>query len=65
MAFQKCLIDSQASFSPSKRDSHLKFEPPADQILKGADHEATIEDELGLFCRSFTLICDGASELAI
>jgi hypothetical protein len=65
MAFQKCLIDSQALFSPSKRDSHLKFERPADQILKGADHQATIKDEMGLFCRSFTSICEVTSELAI
>jgi hypothetical protein len=64
MAFQKCLIDSLALFSPSKRDRHLKFEPSADQISKEADHEATIEDEPGLFCRSFTSICDVASELA-
>jgi hypothetical protein len=42
----------------------LKFELTADQIVKGADHEAAIEDELGLFCRSFTSICDVASELA-
>jgi hypothetical protein len=55
MAFQKYLIDSHALFSPSSMDSHLKIEPPADPILKGADHEATTKDELGLFCRSFTV----------
>jgi hypothetical protein len=32
-----------------KKDSHLKFELPADQIMKGAEHEATIEDELARF----------------
>jgi hypothetical protein len=40
IAFQKGLIDSHALFSPSKMCSPLKFEPRADQILKGADHEA-------------------------
>jgi hypothetical protein len=65
MVFQKCLIDSHALFSPSKRDSHLKSEPAADQILKEADHEATTEDEPGVFCRSFASICDVTSELAV
>jgi hypothetical protein len=51
----KGLIDSHALFSPSKRDSPLKFEPAADQILKGADHEANTDDELDLFSRSFAI----------
>jgi hypothetical protein len=35
MVFQKGLIDSHALFSPWKIDNALKFEPSADQILKG------------------------------
>jgi hypothetical protein len=55
IAFQKCLVDSHALFSPSKMDNPLKFEPSADQTLKGADHEADTEDELGMFCRFFAI----------
>jgi hypothetical protein len=36
-------------------DGGPKFERPADQILKGADHEGDTEDELGLFCFSFAI----------
>jgi hypothetical protein len=50
LAFPKVLIDSHALFSPSKMDSPLKFEPLADQILKGVDHDADLKDELRLFC---------------
>jgi hypothetical protein len=32
-------------------DSPLKYEPRANQILKGADQDANIEDEFGLFFR--------------
>jgi hypothetical protein len=35
IAVPKSLIDSPTLFSPSKRDSRLRFEPAADQILKG------------------------------
>jgi hypothetical protein len=50
LAFSKRLIDSHPLFSPWKMNRPLKFEPPADQILKGPDHEADKDDELRLFC---------------
>jgi hypothetical protein len=56
--FQQSLIDSHASFSPSKRDIPLKFEPAADQILKGVGHQTFIQDEFGLFCRSCASNCN-------
>jgi hypothetical protein len=55
IAFQKCLIDSHTLFSPSKMDSPLEFESPADQMLKGADHEADTESKLTLFYRFFAI----------
>jgi hypothetical protein len=55
IAFQGCLIDLYALFSPSKMDSSLKFEPSADKILKGADHEAGTVSKLALFCHSFAI----------
>jgi hypothetical protein len=57
IAFQRCLIDSHALFSPLKMDSPLKFEPPVNQILKGADHEADTEVNWACFAVLSLSIC--------
>jgi hypothetical protein len=54
IAFQRCLIDLHALFSPSKMNGPLKFEPLIDQISKGSI-VADKEYKLALFRRSFPI----------
>jgi hypothetical protein len=58
MAFQKCLIDSHALFSPSKMDSRLKLELPTDQMLKGPIVRQTQKMNLACFVVLSLSSCD-------